>query len=104
MRKAEAKLRRLYELYGDGGDTCLLEAITAAKKDVDRLNGLIDRERVKGASTQAAMNVYQRLEGIQDAWPFMSVQEQRVILASVVENVTISDGYTDVKLKFGLSA
>ena len=104
LRKAEAKLRRLYELYGDGGDTCLLEAITAAKKDVDRLNGSINRERDKGASTQAAMNVYQRLEGIQDAWPFMSVQEQRVILASVVENVTISDGYTDVKLKFGLSA
>lgn len=104
FRKAEAKLRRLYGLYGDSGDACLLEAIKDAKEDIDRLSTAISAERTKGSSTQAAMSIYQRLEGIQDAWPYMSVQEQRIILASVVESVTISDGCTDIKLKFGLSA
>ncbi len=103
LKKAEAKLRRLYGLYGDSGDTYLLEAIKAAREDVDRLNEAIEAERTKGASTRTAMSVYQRLEGIRDVWPYMSVQEQRVILVSVVEGITISDGYTDVKLKFGLS-
>ena len=69
-----------------------------------RLNGAIEEEQAKGASTRTAMSVYQKLEGLQDAWPYMSVREQRVILASVVESITISDSYTDVKLKFGLSA
>ena len=33
----------------------------------------------------------------------MSVREQRVVLASVVESITISTDYTDIQLKFGLS-
>ena len=104
LQRAEAKLRRLYSLYGDSGDDYLLDAIHDAKEDIDRLNGTLREERTKGASTQSAMNAYEKLESIQDAWPYMSVQERRVVLVSVVESVTISGDYTDVKLKFGLSA
>ena len=104
LQKAQAKLRRLYGLYGDGGDDCLLDAISDARADVDRLGAALERERGKGASTRSAMSACEKLEGVQDAWPYMSVQERRVILASVVESVTISADYTDVKLKFGLSA
>ena len=103
-QKAQAKLRRLYGLYGDSGDDCLLDAIHDAKQDVERLNAAVRAEQMKGASTRSAMNVCERLEGIQDAWAYMSVQEQRVVLASVVESITISADFTDIKLKFGLSA
>ena len=104
LRKAEAKLRRLYGLYGDSGDSYLLEAIKAAKGDIERLNAAIEEEHLKGSAAQTAVSAYERLEGIQDAWPYMSVRERRVILSSVVESITISADYTDVKLKFGLSA
>lgn len=104
LQRAEAKLRRLYSLYGDSGDSCLLDAIHDAKGDAARLKGLLEEEQAKGASTRSAISVCEKLEGIQDAWPYMSVQERRVILASVIESITISADYTDVKLKFGLSA
>lgn len=104
LRRAETKLRRLYGLYGDGGDSYLLDAIDDAKKDVCRLSAAVERERVNGASAQTAMNAYQKLESIQDVWPYMSVQEKRVILVSVIESITISAGVTDVRLRFGLSA
>lgn len=104
LKKAEAKLRRLYELYGDSGDHYLLETINSAKADIDRLTRAIEAERTSGMTARSAMNAYQRLDGIQDIWPFMSVQEQRVVLTSIVESITISDDFTDVKLKFGLSA
>lgn len=104
LQKAQAKLRRLYGLYGDGGDSCLLDAIHDAKGDVDRLNRLLEEESAKGVSSRSAMSACERLENIRDAWPYMSVREQRVVLMSVVESITISDDYTDVKLKFGLSA
>ena len=104
QKKAQAKLRRLYGLYGDSGDSCLIDAINGAKADVQRIEAAIAAEQDKGAASQSAMRVYQRLEGLRDAWPHMSVQEQRVVLASVVERITISEEYTDVKLKFGLSA
>lgn len=103
-KKAEGKLRRLYGLYGDSGDQCLLEAIDGARAELERLRGLIAGEEARGAAAQSAMRAYQRLEGIEDAWPYMSIQEQRVVLASVVESITISAEFTDVKLKFGLSA
>ena len=104
LEKAQVKLRRLYGLYGDSGDDCLLEAISDTKEDVERLNAALKEEQERGASTRSAMGVCRKLEGIQDAWPYMSVQEQRVVLASVIESITISNDFTDVKLKFGLSA
>ena len=104
LKKAEGKLRRLYSLYGDSGDHCLLDTIHTVKADIDHINAAILDEQARGTATQCAMDAYRQLEGIQDAWPHMSVQEQRVILTSVVEKITISPQYTDVKLKFGLSA
>jgi len=104
LKKAEAKLRRLYGLYGDSGDSYLLETINNVKAEIERLTRSIDEERAKGVVTQSAMNAYRRLDGIQDAWPYMTIQEQRVVLTSVVENITISNDFTDIKLKFDLSA
>ena len=104
LNKAEAKLRRLYGLYGDSGDSCLLDTINETKADMERLRESLNDERAKETVTRSALSVYQRLEGIQDIWPQMSIQEQRTILASVIDRITISADYTDVKLKFGLSA
>lgn len=104
LDKAEVKLRRLYELYGDSGDVYLLDTINKTKADIDRLTASLADERSKEEAARSALSVYQRLEGIQDAWPQMSIQEQRTILASVIDRITISADYTDVKLKFGLSA
>lgn len=104
MNRAEAKLRRLYGLYGDSGDACLLDTINKTKAEIDRLNSSIADESSRENAVRSALNVYQKLDGIQDAWPQMSVLERRAVLASVIERVTISADYTDVKLKFGLSA
>ena len=104
LNRAKAKLRRLYGLYGESGDSCLLDTINDAKDDMERLTASLAEEQARGSATRSALSVYERLEGIQDAWPRMSVQERRIILASVIERITISNEYTDVKLKFGLSA
>ncbi len=104
LKKAEAKLRRLYGLYGDSGDSYLLDAISTAKGDIDQINASILAEETKKTETQTAMTTYKKLEGMQDTWPYMTVQEQRVILMSVIESITISQEYTDIKLRFGLSS
>lgn len=104
LQRAQAKLRRLYGLYGDGGDNCLLDAIRDAKEDVGRLGKALEEERARGVSSRSALSAYEKLEGVRDVWPYLSVQERRVILASVIESITISEDYTDIKLKFSLSA
>lgn len=104
LNKTEAKLRRLYGLYGDSGDDFLLDTINETKADIERLSASLADEQSKEQVMLTALSAYQRLEGIQDAWPQMSIQEKRTVLASVIDRITISADYTDVKLKFGLSA
>lgn len=104
INRAEVKLRRLYGLYGDGGDDYLLDTIKETKADIERLTATLTDEKSRESVMRTAMSTYERLEGIQDAWPKMSVQEQRIVLASVIDRITISADYTDVKLKSGLSA
>lgn len=103
-KKAEVKLRRLYGLYGDSGDTCLMDTIQETKSEIERLSAILADEQSQRMVVHSAMNVYERLDGIKDVWPQMTVQEQRVILSSVIDRVTISKDHADVKLKFGLSA
>jgi site-specific DNA recombinase len=104
LNKAESKLRRLYGLYGDSGDTCLLDTIKETKTVIDSLRLSLEDESSKEVVTRSAMSVYKKLDGIQDIWSQMTIQEQRAILTSVIDRITISADYTDVKLKFGLSA
>ena len=104
LNKAEVKLRRLYGLYGDSGDSYLLDTIHKTKADIERLNTSLADEQAKENAVRTTLNTYRQLEGIQDAWPQMSIQEKRAVLASVIDRITISADYTDVKLKFGLSS
>lgn len=103
LQKAQTKLRRLYGLYGDSGDPCLLDTIQETKADIERLSFSLTDEQAKENAVRSALRACQRLEGIQDAWPEMSVQEQRTVLASVIDCVVISADYTDIRLKFNLS-
>lgn len=99
LSRAEAKLRRLYSLYGDSGDNYLLDAINETKDNIAQINTSIADENEKESVALSIINTYQRLDGIEDAWPQMSVQEKRVVLTSVIEHITISADYTDIKLK-----
>jgi len=104
LEKANTKLRRLYNLYGESGDDTLLETINETKADISKLETQLYDEREKNRYIAAANTAYSRLEGLQDMWPLMTVEEQRIIVASVIENITITDNSIEVKLKYGLTA
>ena len=72
---------------------------------VDGRNGMAfnRRRQSRDRAVRAAEGAFSRLEGIRDAWPEMRTEERRMVLASVVESVTIDGEYTDIKLKFGLT-
>ncbi|WP_369284181.1 recombinase family protein [Oscillibacter sp. GMB15532] len=103
LERTEAKLRRLYSLYGDDGDEALLDTIQETKAEVARLGESLIDENTRNSAARNAMRTFAQLEGIQDAWDEMSVPEQRMVLASVVESITIDSEFTDVKLKYGLN-
>ena len=104
LEKANLKLRRLYGLYGESGDEMLLAAIHDIKADVIRLEAQLHDEREKNRYIAAANSAYSRLDDLQDLWPLMKVEEQRIIIASIIESITITENSIEVKLKYGLNA
>lgn len=103
LHKAEVALGRLYDLYADSGDPILFEKIQAKKAEVVRLGESLVDENTKAQSKRQVMRTYEQLDTVQGAWEEMNTQEQRAVLASVIESITINGEYTDVRLKFGLS-
>ena len=104
LEKANAKLRRLYSLYGESGDDILLATINDTKADIARLESQLYDEQEKKRYLNAANATYSRLEKLQDLWPIMTIEERRAVLTSVVENVTISGNSIEIKLKYGLTS
>ena len=102
LHKAETALSRLYDLYGESGDTILYEKIQAKKAEVVRLSESLVDENIKAASRRRVMRTYEQLDTIQGAWGEMTTQERRAVLTSVIESITINGEYTDVKLKYDL--
>ena len=102
LKKLEAKLRRLYELYGDSGDEVLLSTIEAVKGDIAHAEAQLYDAQENQRYLAAAASAYYRLERLQDMWPLMTVTEQRLAIASVVEQIKITDQSVAVQLKYGL--
>jgi len=102
LNRAQAKLRRLYGLYGDGADEALLETIRTVKEEAERLRTCLADEDAKARAQRQVRRSREKLEGIRDAWEEMTVRERRAVLASVIERVTVLGECTDVTLKFGL--
>jgi len=104
LDKLNMKLKRLYGLYGDSGDDALLEAIGDVKAEIGREEALLHDEREKNRYVSGANFALDRLEGLEDVWRHLSPAEQRSIIASVIEDITIRDNSVEVKLKYGLTA
>lgn len=94
------KLRRLYDLYGEGGDEMLIEAITAQKKALEAISG--KRKEEEKIREEAAKNMETRktVGKIQESWPYLSMEEKKKLIRSCVEKVVITDDTVDVYYTF----
>ena len=94
------KLKRMYSLYGEGEDDLLLESISEAKAELDRVIGRITEEEEHGAWTQSLTRRREELKSIADVWPHLSVQEKRSALRSVIDKITVTGDAVCVDYKF----
>ena len=97
---ASRKLKRLYSLYGEGDDEMLLEAISDAKAELDRIVQRIAEEEEHGAWTQSINRKKEELKSIADIWPHLSIQEKRSALRSVIDRITVTGDAVCVDYKF----
>ncbi len=99
----KSKLRRLYDLYAAGDDDTLLEMISAQKEELSTLEEQVCSQEHQIRYVKTANQHLAQLEGLEDVWQLMRVSERRMILASLVDGVTVRDEQVEIKLKYGLS-
>lgn len=93
------KLKNLYSIYGDSGDSALLETINEVKKELEEADArLLDFEREK-ESAEKTLRARASLRGIQDAWEYMTLKEKQNILRSCIEKIVVTYDKTDIYYK-----
>ena len=86
----EAKLRRLYDLYAEEGNSILLESITGVKEELEKLSERLAREESRGSISKQAKETRERLKNLQSTWPYMEVRERRSLITSVIDKITVT--------------
>ena len=104
LRDAESrqarKLRRLYDLYADFDDASheliLLESIEEAKSALASIREEIAREEKSGELSARRKTVEKEITETENLWEFMTFDEKRMFLKSLINSITITDDNVDI--------
>jgi hypothetical protein len=96
----EAKLRRLYGLYGDAGDRVLLESIGETRSALAALEEKLAAETTRGSLSRDAAAAREQLRSLRGTWPYMDAGEKRALVVSVIEKITVTHGEVTIDYRF----
>jgi len=94
------KIKRLYNVYADGGDEILLDTIKDHQKQMAKIQAQITREEERNVIAGKIESVKKTLETLEETWEYMTKQEQKNIVRSCVEKIVITDDEIEVFYKF----
>ena len=91
MNRAVQSLPASYfdALYAAAEDDVLLESIQSHKKALDRLEQRIARAQDVQAQAQRQEEQKKRIRTLADAWPLMTLDEQRSVLRELIERIEV---------------
>lgn len=96
----ELKLRRLYELYAEAGNAVLLGSINELTEELARLNEKLREEESRGLWTKSAEAAKEQLRNIRETWSFMDIPEQRSLICSVIDKITVTHNSVRIDYKY----
>lgn len=96
----EQKIRRLYGLYGDGGDDYLIETIEESKQQLARIADKITNEEDREKEEIKKRQLVEKVSNIRDRWGSMSPEEQREVLHEAIKQITIT--HNKINIDFNL--
>ncbi len=103
ISRTEAKLRRLYNQFGDDlddTDDTLLETIRDTKRTLAQIKKEYETECKLHAKREKVSMVINKLSKISDVWPKLTPKEQQLFIREVVQKVVIhnADGNPKVEV------
>lgn len=96
----ERKLKRLYGLYAASEDDVLLSSIGDIKKEMLDIDQKINIERERSVITGNIKETQEKLDTLQECWPYMTNAEKQNILRSVINRITLLPDHIHVDFKY----
>ena len=100
IRLAEAKLKRLYNLYAGGEEGALMETIEENRSALARLREELAREEAVRSSTKRLERLGSEIASIKEAWPYLSGLERQQIIRDCVEKIVITGERLEIYYTF----
>jgi len=99
LQQAQKKLARLYSLYAEQDDDILLDSINAQRKAISELQARLEREKTLHADEAARTQRQEEIRQLRQAWPHMTVDEQRAVLREAIDKVEIDGERIDISYR-----
>ncbi len=99
LQQAQKKLARLYSLYAEQDDDILLDSINAQRKVISELQTRLEREKALHADDAARAQRQEEIKQLRQAWPHMTVDEQRAVLREAIDKVEIDGERIDISYR-----
>lgn len=96
----EQKLKRLYDLYAEAGNDILLDSIKELSAEIKNLGDKIDEELSRGLWSRRADAAKEQLRNIKETWIYMDIQEQRNLICSVIDKITITHNSVRIDYRY----
>ena len=96
----ETKLRRLYDLYAESGNRVLLDSINELTQEIKKLGEKIEEEENRGLWSRQAAVAKEQLCNIKETWAYMDILEQRNLICSVIDKITVTHNSVRIDYKY----
>lgn len=95
LDRAQRKLRRLYELYAEGEDDTLREAIEQARRERVRAEQALEDAR-QAAQQQDTTEAYSALQTIGSSWDRLTTHERQALVRTCVQKIVLQNGKIEI--------
>ena len=102
IKQKESELSKLYKLYAlmqDENDNTLLNSITEIKNTIIQLKKTLNEEIDKKSVSQEINNAIELTKNISDIWDYMTYEEKKTMLRTLVDRIEIWQGNIHVYVK-----
>lgn len=98
---ATTKLKRLYGLYSESGDSVIHERIFAVRNQIRTLQQELDNEDKHSIRDSHVSYVRDRIKNVGDIWPHLTPMERQTLIRDCVDKIIIHhDGSVEIFFSF----
>lgn len=97
---AEAKLKRLYELFAESDNDVLRESIKEQAEEIASIEQKLKDEEERGRWSKNAGFAKEKLASVRSTWDYMDEQERRSLVCSVIERIIVTHSSVRIEYKF----